>query len=146
MKIYLGSDHAGLTLKNEIIKHLQNLGHEIKDYGTYTLDSCDYPDFAYPTAKSVAEEKDSIGILVCYTGIGMSMSANKVLGIRAALVGSVENAHLTREHNNANILCLGAKDVPVPLAIEIVDEFINTEFAGGRHERRVNKINAIERQ
>lgn len=144
MKISIASDHAGLELKDYIKEYLTKKGHEVEDFGTYTKDSCDYPDFARPCAQSVANKTSELGILVCYTGIGMSMCANKVKGIRAALVTSVENAHLTKEHNNANILCLGAKDTPQDLALNIVDEFINTPFAGGRHERRVNKLMETE--
>ena len=144
MKISIASDHAGLELKDYIKEYLTKKGHEVKDFGTYTKDSCDYPDFARPCAQSVANKTSELGILVCYTGIGMSMCANKVKGIRAALVTSVENAHLTKEHNNANILCLGAKDTPQDLALNIVDEFVNTPFAGGRHERRVNKLMETE--
>jgi ribose 5-phosphate isomerase B len=144
MKISIASDHAGLELKDYIKEYLTRKGHEVEDFGTYSKDSCDYPDFARPCAQSVANKSSELGILVCYTGIGMSMCANKVKGIRAALVTSVENAHLTKEHNNANILCLGAKDTPQDLALNIVDEFINTPFAGGRHERRVNKLMETE--
>lgn len=145
MIISMASDHAGLTLKEEIKKYLKELGHEVLDFGTNSLDSCDYPDFAYPAACAVKDQKANFGIFVCYTGIGMSMAANKVKSIRAALVGSVENAHLTREHNNANVLCLAAKDTKKELALEIVNEFLNTAFAGGRHERRVNKVMDIEK-
>ncbi len=144
MKISIASDHAGLELKDYIKEYLTGKGHEVEDFGTYSKDSCDYPDFARPCAQSVANKTSELGILVCYTGIGMSMCANKVKGIRAALVTSVENAHLTKEHNNANILCLGAKDTPQDLALNIVDEFVNTPFAGGRHERRVNKLMETE--
>lgn len=145
MIISMASDHAGLALKEEIKKYLNEKGIEVLDFGTNTLDSCDYPDFAYPAACAVKEQKADFGVFVCYTGIGMSMAANKVKSIRGALVGSVENAHLTREHNNSNVLCLAAKDTPTELAIEIVNEFLNTEFAGGRHERRVNKLMDIEK-
>ena len=145
MTISMASDHAGLLLKEEIKQYLQDLGHNVLDFGTNTLDSCDYPDFAYPAACAVKDHKADLGILVCYTGIGMSMAANKVKTIRAALVGSIENAHLTREHNNANVLCLAAKDTKKELARKIVDEFLNTSFAGGRHERRVNKVMDIEK-
>ena len=106
------------------------------------MDSVDYPDYAVKVCKEVKE--DVVGILVCYTGIGMSMAANKFKGVRAALVGKVEDAILTREHNNANVLCLSAKNTPVDLAIEIVEKFLTTEFTYGRHERRVNKINEID--
>ena len=145
MIISIGSDHAGLNLKEEIKNYLTNKGIEVVDFGTNSLDSCDYPDFGYPAACAVKDKKVDFGILVCYTGIGMSMVANKVKGIRGALVGSVENAQLTREHNNANVLCLAAKDTNSSLAFQIVDEFLNTEFAGGRHERRVNKVMDIEK-
>ena len=144
MIISIGCDHAGFNLKEELKNYLGKKGIEVKDFGTFGLESVDYPDFAYPAALSVAEKQVDFGILVCYTGIGMSMAANKVDGVRAALVSSVENAHLTREHNNANVLCLSAKDTPLDYAKQIVDEFLNTEFAGGRHERRVEKVMAIE--
>ena len=144
MIISMASDHAGLLLKEEIKQYLKEQGHEVLDFGTNTLDSCDYPDFAYPAACAVKDKKADFGVLVCYTGIGMSMAANKVKTIRGALVGSVENAHLTREHNNSNVLCLAAKDTPKEKALEIVKEFLTTEFAGGRHERRVNKLMEIE--
>ena len=144
MIISMASDHAGLLLKEEIKQYLKEQGHEVLDFGTNTLDSCDYPDFAYPAACAVKDKKADFGVFVCYTGIGMSMAANKVKTIRGALVGSVENAHLTREHNNSNILCLAAKDTPKEKALEIVKEFLTTEFAGGRHERRVNKLMEIE--
>lgn len=144
MKIAIGADHAGYLLKEEIKKYLKENSYEVIDMGTHSLESIDYPDYGIKVAKSVASNETNLGILVCYTGIGMSMVANKVDGIRAALVTSVDNAHLTKEHNNANVLCMGAKDVKVELALEIVKEFINTEFAGGRHERRVNKIIEVE--
>ena len=145
MKLSIGSDHAGYDLKKQIFEYLQKEGHVVIDQGTYNKDSVDYPDFAKWVVKDVQDNEADYGILVCYTGIGMSMVANKVKGIRGALVGSVENAHLTREHNNANVLCLAAKDTKTPLAFQIVDEFLNTEFAGGRHERRVNKVMDIEK-
>ena len=126
-------------------EYLQKEGHVVIDQGTYNKDSVDYPEFAKWVVKDVQDNEADYGILVCYTGIGMSMVANKVKGIRGALVGSVENAHLTREHNNANVLCLAAKDTNSSLAFQIVDEFLNTEFAGGRHERRVNKVMDIEK-
>ena len=144
MKISIGADHKGVEHKKAIINYLQNKGFLVYDEGPNTLDSVDYPDYAKKVAKKVTNKEVDFGILICYTGIGMSMSANKVKGIRAALVSSVENAHLTREHNNANVLCLAAKDTPVDYAKQIVDEFLNTEFAGGRHERRVNKVMEIE--
>lgn len=144
MIISIGSDHAGYKLKEELKQYLCEKNIQVVDFGTNGLDSVDYPDFARPAAEYVKDMKADFGILVCYTGIGMSMAANKVKGIRAALVSSVENAHLTREHNNANVLCLSAKDISVDVAKLIVDEFLSTEFAGGRHERRVNKVMEIE--
>lgn len=141
MKIYIGSDHAGYLLKEEIVKYL-NDKYEVVNCGPFGTDSVDYPDYAVKVCKEVKE--DVVGILVCYTGIGMSMAANKFKGVRAALVGKVEDAILTREHNNANVLCLSAKNTPVDLAIEIVEKFLTTEFTYGRHERRVNKINEID--
>lgn len=144
MKIAIASDHAGYNLKEEIKKHLAEKNIEFIDYGTNSCDSVDYPDFAYPAATSVRDHQTDFGILVCYTGIGMSITANKVRGIRAALVENLDAAKLTREHNNANVLCLSAKDLSLDGALKIVDTFLNTTFLGGRHERRVNKIMEIE--
>ncbi len=146
MKIAIGSDHAGYILKEEVKKYLTNEQYEIIDFGTYSTESIDYPDYALKVAEAVRNNECSLGILICYTGIGMSIAANKVTGIRAALVNSKENAHLTKEHNNSNILCLGAKDLNNELAKEIVQEFIVTPFAGGRHEKRVNKVKEIEKK
>lgn len=146
MKLYIGSDHAGFELKEKLINYLTLSGHEVFDKGTYSLDSCDYPNFSLKVCEEVVLN-NAFGILVCYTGIGMSISANKVTGIRASLVNSVENAMLTRSHNNANVLCLGAKDVSFSLAKEIVDTFINTEFSNNeRHINRVNKVLSIEKK
>ena len=144
MRISIGSDHAGFELKEVIKNHLIEKGYQVNDKGTYNKDSVDYPDYAYPTCMDVINNDAKYGILVCYTGIGMSISSNKVKGIRAALVSSVENAILTKEHNNVNVLCLSSKDINADLALEIVDAFITTEFTYGRHERRVNKIGDIE--
>lgn len=146
MKIAIGSDHAGYELKEEIKTYLIRKQIEVIDYGTYNVESVDYPDFAQKVAKCVANKTAEFGILVCYTGIGMSMASNKIKGVRAALVCSEENARLTREHNDANVLCLGAKDVEVKLAEKLVDIFISTSFAGGRHEKRVKKIEEIENE
>ena len=144
MKIAIGADHAGYELKNEIIKYLKEEGYDIIDYGTNSKESVDYPDFAKAVSYAVRDNLCQFGILVCYTGIGMSIASNKVNGIRAALVNSVENATLTREHNNANVLCLSSKDTNVNLAKEIVRTFLTTAFTYGRHERRVNKIMELE--
>ncbi|APF25670.1 ribose 5-phosphate isomerase B [Clostridium botulinum] len=145
MKIALGSDHAGLPLKNEIIKHLEGKGIEIKDFGTYTEESCDYPDYAQKVAEKVVAKEFDFGILVCGTGIGISIAANKVKGVRAALCSDTFSAHACREHNNANILALGQRVVGVGLALDIVDNFLNAKFQGGRHENRVNKMMGIEK-
>lgn len=146
MKIALGSDHGGFKLKNEIISYLKENGYEIKDFGTYTTESCDYPEYAEKVAEAVANKEFDFGILVCGTGIGISMSANKVPGIRAALCSDTFSAHATREHNNANILALGERVVGPGLAIDIVKTFLNSEFEGGRHQNRIDKISEIEKK
>ena len=143
MKISIGSDHAGFKLKEALVAYLAKK-HQVLDMGTYSDDSVDYPDYAFTVSKQVADREVDFGILICYTGIGMSISANKVKGIRAALVLNVESAKLTREHNNANVLCLAAKDTPLDLAKQIVDTFLNTAFLGEWHERRVDKICRFE--
>lgn len=144
MKIAFGSDHAGLALKKQLIEYLKAEGHEITDYGTYTSDSCDYPDYAYPAALSVSNKEADCAIVVCYTGIGVSIVANKVKGVRCSLVTSVEDAVLTKEHNDSNCLALGAKNIPFELAKDIVDAWLTTTFVGGRHINRVNKIKVLE--
>ena len=132
-------------MKNEIIKHLEGKGIEIKDFGTYTEESCDYPDYAQNVAEKVVAKEFDFGILVCGTGIGISIAANKVKGVRAALCSDTFSAHACREHNNANILALGQRVVGVGLALDIVDNFLNAKFQGGRHENRVNKMMGIEK-
>jgi len=144
MKIALGADHAGFELKERIRQHLVDKGVEVDDRGTHSTASVDYPDFAAAVGEQVASKKADYGILVCGAGIGMSMAANKVTGIRAANVHSEVEAQLSREHNNANVLALGARLLDEPTAINIVDRWLNTSFAGGRHIRRVEKINEIE--
>lgn len=140
MKISLACDHGGLTLKNKIKQYLAANGHEIVDFGTDTTDSCDYPDFARPAALAVANGEVDRGIVVCTTGIGVSIVANKVKGVRCALCLSVDMAQMTRHHNDANVLALGQKYVDENTALKIVDAFLNTPFDGGRHINRVNKI------
>ncbi len=140
MKIAIACDHGGLQLKNAIIKYLTESGYEVRDFGTNTQDSCDYPDFGKLAANAVSVGECERGIVVCTTGIGMSMVANKVKGVRCALCTSVDMAVMMRRHNNANMIALGQKYVTVKLAKVIVDAFLNTEFEGGRHEVRVNKI------
>ena len=142
--IAIGSDHGGFSLKQEIMKHLTARGIEFKDYGTYTTDSCDYPIYGEAVAKAVVSGEADKGILICGTGIGISISANKVKGIRAALCGDCFSAEFTRRHNDANILSLGARTTGSGLALKIVDTFLDTEFEGGRHARRVAMIAEIE--
>ncbi|WP_461207570.1 ribose 5-phosphate isomerase B [Clostridium sp. DL1XJH146] len=144
MRIAIGSDHGGFLLKKEVMQHLEEKGVEFKDFGPFTEASCDYPDYAEPVGKAVVSKEYDLGILICGTGIGISISANKVKGVRAALCHDTFSAHATREHNNANILAMGARVVGPGLALDIVDTFLESKFEGGRHERRVNKIHAIE--
>ncbi len=141
MKIAIGCDHGGLNLKNIIIDYLKENKYEVIDEGTYSFDSCDYPIYGKRVAKDVAEKRADLGIVVCSTGIGMSIVANKVNGIRCALVTDVNSAKLTREHNNTNVLALGEKNVSKELALEIVKIWLNTPFSQDeRHIRRINSI------
>lgn len=142
--IALGSDHAGLPLKKEIMELLDSMGLEYKDFGTYTADSCDYAMFGQRAANAVVSGECEKGILCCGTGIGISLAANKVKGIRCVVCSDCFSAKMSREHNNANMLALGARVVGGELARMIVKIWLETEFAGGRHERRVNQIMAIE--
>lgn len=146
MKIAIGCDHGGLDLKNEIITFLNSEGHEVKDFGTYTTDSCDYADYSIVVAEAVAKKNYDFGILICGTGIGISIAANKVPGIRAALCSDTFSAHATREHNDANILALGQRVVGPGLAIDIVKTFLSAEFEGDRHLKRIQKIADIEKK
>lgn len=140
MKISIGSDHGGFTLKEQVIKHLNELEYEVTDCGCFSLESCDYPIYAKKVAFDVSNENVDFGILICTTGIGMSITANKVKGVRAALVTNEDAAHLTRKHNNSNVICLGAKYTSYEDAIKYIDIFLNEKFEGGRHLRRVNLI------
>lgn len=142
--IALGSDHGGLALKRHVMEYLDARGLEYQDFGCYTAESCDYPDFGRAAAEAVASGACDRGIVICTTGIGISIAANKVRGIRCALCGDPLSASLTRRHNNANMLAMGAGIVGKNLAENIVDTFLNTQFEGGRHERRVNALMAIE--
>ena len=142
--IGLASDHAGFELKQYVKKWLEAKGWEYKDFGTYTADSCDYPDYALPAAEAVATGACERGILICSTGIGISIAANKVRGIRCAHCHDTYSAKYTRLHNDANMLAFGQKIIGEGLMLEIVDVFLNTGFEGGRHQRRVDKISAIE--
>src|SRR5689334_17512198 len=140
MKIAIGADHAGFSLKEKLRSQLAGEGHEVVDYGTNAESSCDYPDFAQPVARDVAAGRSDRGILVCSTGIGMAMAANKVDGVRAAPAMNEDEVHLTREHNDANVLTIGAKYVDEEQAMRMIHVFLETAFAGGRHARRVAKI------
>ncbi|MBE6984729.1 MAG: ribose 5-phosphate isomerase B [Ruminococcaceae bacterium] len=144
MKISLGCDHGGLNLKNAVKAHLISRGFAVLDCGTNTTDSCDYSDFAVPAAKAVASGECERGIVICTTGIGISISANKVKGIRCALLSDTVSARLTRQHNDTNMMALGQGIVGEKLALEIVDIWLDTDFEGGRHQRRVDKLMAIE--
>lgn len=146
MKIALACDHGGLNLKRQIKNYLAEKGYEVKDFGCDTTDSCDYPDYALPAAEAVASGECERGIVVCSTGIGVSIVANKVPGVRCAHCHDTYCAEFTRLHNNANMLALGEKVVGAGYALKIVEIFLKTEFEGGRHERRVNKITDIEKK
>lgn len=139
--IAIGSDHGGFELKQKIIAHLKEQGKEVKDFGTNSLDSCDYPDFGRAAAEAVASGECEKGIVICTTGIGISITANKVPGIRCALCHNTTTARLTREHNDANMLAIGASMVGDLVAMDIVDTFFATDFSHGeRHQRRIDKI------
>ena len=140
----IGSDHGGSALKQEIMKHLTERGIEYRDYGTFSTDSCDYPDYGEAVGRAVASGECERGIVVCGTGIGISIAANKVHGVRCALCGDCFSAQMAREHNDANVLALGARVLGPGLALKIVDTFLDAEFQGGRHARRVAKITALE--
>jgi ribose 5-phosphate isomerase B len=144
MKIALGSDHGGYALKQDIIKLLESKGYEYKDFGCYSTESCDYPDFGEAAARAVASGEYDRGIVICTTGIGISIAANKVAGIRCAHCADSLEAEMTRRHNDANMLAMGAGFTGKNLAERMVEVFLTTEFEGGRHARRVNKLNAIK--
>jgi ribose 5-phosphate isomerase B len=145
MRIAIGADHAGFVLKEYLRQGLERKGYEVLDAGTHSADSCDYPDFAALVARDVAEGRADRGILVCSTGVGMSIAANKVAGIRAALGTTPDEVRLSRAHNDANVLTLGARYLERAPAEELIETFLSTPFEGGRHGRRVGKITAIER-
>ena len=142
--IALASDHGAYALKETVKQHLQARGLEVKDFGTHSPDSCDYPDFAGPAAQAVSSGECDRGIVLCTTGIGVSITANKVKGIRCALLSDLMSARLTRQHNDTNMMALGAGVVGEMLALEIVDTWLDTEFQGGRHQRRIDKMMAYE--
>ena len=145
MKISIGCDHGALALKNKVVSHLEKQGHKVTDFGTYTKDSCDYPEFAAAAARAVANGEADRGIVLCTTGIGVSITANKIPGIRCALLSDVMSARMTREHNDTNVMAIGAGVVGQMLALEIVDTWIGTEFSGeAKHQRRIDKVMALE--
>lgn len=144
LKVAIGSDHGGFELKEEIKKYFEDQGIEYEDFGTFSTDSVDYPDIAFLVSDSVTKGENPLGILVCGTGIGMSIAANKVPGIRAALVSDVYSAKMAREHNDSNILVLGGRVTGKSLALYIVETFLATDFAGGRHSGRLQKITERE--
>ncbi len=143
MKIVIGADHAGYLLKESVKTYLSANQITFSDIGTFKEESVDYPEFAYKVANAVLQEEADMGILICGTGIGMSISANKIKGVRAAVVHNKETAELSRLHNNANVLCLGSKTTKADDALKIVDTWLNTSFEGGRHERRIGLINKL---
>ena len=144
MKIAIGCDHGGFEHKNAIAEHLKERGFSVTDFGIYENKSVDYPEIALKVANSVAAGENTLGILVCGTGIGMSMAANKVNGIRAAAVSDHFSTKYTRLHNNANILCLGGRVIGIGTALELADLFVDTEYEGGRHQKRLDMITEIE--
>ncbi len=142
--VILGSDHGGFALKGIIREFLSKKGFELEDVGVFSEESCDYPDIAVEVSKRVAQKEGSVGILICGTGIGMSIAANKIKGIRCALCHDAYTAEFARRHNNANVLAFGGRTTGVEIAKQMVDIFLSTPFDGGRHERRVKKIEALE--
>ena len=144
MKIALGCDHGGYALKEQIKTWIAQMGHETEDFGCYNLDSCDYPDFGAAAARAVSEGKCEMGIVVCTTGIGISIAANKIKGIRCAHCADCLQAQLTRQHNNANMMAIGAGFTGKNMAERMAEVFLTTEFEGGRHQRRVDKMMALE--
>lgn len=146
MKIAIANDHGALNLKRDVKKYLLDNGYDVVDFGTNSSESCDYPDYGLPAAEAVASGECDMGILMCSTGIGMSLVANKVPGIRCAHCHDTYCAEYTRRHNNANVLAMGEKVVGPGLALQIVKIFLETEFEGGRHQRRVDKITAVEKK
>lgn len=146
MKIAIGCDHGGITLKDSIVNYLEERGVQIEDFGTFGTKSVDYPDYAYKVARSVADGRADKGILMCGTGIGISIAANKVNGIRCALCHNTETARLTALHNDSNILAMGGRVIDCDTAVDIVKTWLDTPFEGGRHINRINKISEIEKK
>jgi ribose 5-phosphate isomerase B len=146
MKIALAADHAGFEFKQRLVRELESLGHEVSDFGTGGTASCDYPDFAIPAARAVGEGKADRAILCCTNGIGMGMTANRIPGVRGALIYSARTAAMTRAHHDSNVLCLGAGEFPGDELVAWVKIWLDTPFEGGRHQRRVGKFQALEKK
>lgn len=143
--VSIGADHAGFQLKEDLVAYLKSQGYEVKDYGTYSSDSVDYPDYAHPLASGIENKTEQMGVLICGSAIGVSITANRHPGVRAALVWRKEVAALSRQHNNANVICLPARFISNEEAHDFVKTFLTTEFEGGRHQKRVEKINISEK-
>ena len=143
MHIAIGADHAGYVLKNDLAEHLRANGHEVTDLGTHSEDRVDYPDFGAAVGREVASGRVELGVCVCGSGIGIAIAANKISGVRAATVHDVTSAHLAREHNDANVVCVGERLIGPEVAKEAIDAFVGARFAGGRHTARVAKIDAL---
>ncbi|WP_306479409.1 ribose 5-phosphate isomerase B [Finegoldia magna] len=146
MKIAIAADHGGFELKDSMVEYIKSLGNEVVDLGTNSADSVDYPDYAKKVCEEIQQGNSDLGILICGTGIGMSLAANKFDGIRAACVSDVYSAKMSRNHNNANVLCIGARVIGDEVAKLIIKTFLENEFEAGRHQRRVDKIMAFEKE
>lgn len=144
MKIAIGNDHAAVEMKQEVVAYLRELGHEVMNMGTDTTESCNYPEYGEKVARAVAGKDADCGVLICGTGVGISIAANKVKGIRAAVCSEPTTARLVKEHNNANIIAFGARIIGMETAKAILDAYLNAEFEGGRHQKRIDLIHAIE--
>lgn len=144
MKIAIGNDHAAVEMKQEVAAYLRELGHEVVNMGTDTSESCNYPEYGEKVARAVAAKEADCGVLICGTGVGISIAANKVKGIRAAVCSEPTTARLVKEHNNANIIAFGARIIGIETAKDILDAYLNAEFEGGRHQKRIDLIYAIE--
>lgn len=146
MKVAIAADHGGYELKDSMVEYIKSLGNEVVDLGTNSADSVDYPDYAKKVCEEIQQGNSDLGILICGTGIGMSLAANKFEGIRAACVSDVYSAKMSRNHNNANVLCIGARVIGDEVAKLIIKTFLENEFEAGRHQRRVDKIMAFEKE
>ena len=146
MKIAIGNDHAAVEMKMELKKYLEELGHEVVNFGTDTEESCHYPDFGEKVGRAVVAGEADCGVLICGTGVGISIAANKVNGVRAAVCSDTTTSHLVKEHNNANIIALGARIVGIETAKDIVKAYLDAEFMGGRHQTRIDMIHEIEKR